>query len=168
MSRALICLFACALIGCTTPAAREQEKIGSWFMKDGAYPADATSRQLLIGTWLGDSTEADGTRRYELAIRRADGSYQVSFRATRSGRTVQEQTEVGLWGVSGDIYFTITQGYLLNGSVQRTPPQDASFYDAYRITRLTADEFEYVHVLQGEKSRDRKVAEGTRLPDDAT
>ena len=94
-------------------------------------------------------------------MRLANGTYVAHFtEKTESGQTKTDQTECGRWGVSGNIYFTITEAIRERGQASPVPPTDASFYDAYVVLRLTKTTFEYKHVVGGETFRETRVEAG--------
>lgn len=145
--------------GCVTAPARAPQVMGSWFMKEGAAPEDSVSRKLLVGVWRGDSTDVHAVRRVEDSTLYANGTYMIHFvEMTESGAVSIDQTECGLWGVSGDVYFTITQFTRQGSSAQPASPFDPSFYDAYRIVTLTTSVFEMKHNASGQLSRLTRVA----------
>jgi hypothetical protein len=109
-----------------------------------AEDSDAVARRNhLIGCWLGDERVKDGSRRLALANKRRNGTYDITFRFIDGGAIVREQTEFGRWGLSGPIYFTITERI---GSPTRAFPtdlEDGVFYDAYEMIELTGEIMKY-------------------------
>jgi hypothetical protein len=151
-------LTALAIGGCASKPASTNEPGGSWFMKQ-TVPDDFKSRRLLIGNWRSEATDIHGVRRVEDVTRNADGTYAFHFtQISEAGKTTVDQVECGKWGVSGDIYFTITLSTRQGGKGQPTSPYDPSFYDAYRIQTLTDEIFEYKHVVQQALEREHIVS----------
>jgi len=131
---------------------------GSWFMKPGAFAEDQKSRRLLTGVWRADSTDMHAVRRVQETTRSADGTYETHFtEIAESGQVTLEQTECGRWGISGDVYFTITLAIRQGDRGSTVSPYDASFYDAYRIQKLTDTAFVYRHVVSGQGSSEAKL-----------
>jgi hypothetical protein len=120
-------------------------------MKEDAPRGDVVSRHLLVGKWHAESTDIHSVKHVEDSSRFANGTYVNHFvELTNAGKITVDQTECGNWGVSGDIYFTITTAVRAANRVQPASPYEATFYDAYRILRLTSTEFETKHVVTGE------------------
>jgi hypothetical protein len=73
-------------------------------------------------------------------------------------------SEYGDWGLSGDIYFTMTRGH---GALPKHRSDEAvrrSYNDdAYRISTLTSDEFRYTSVATNRTYSARKVAGDFKL-----
>ena len=102
-----------------------------------------TYRQILIDRWEGEIFTKDGDKRSWVMERFPDGTYRVSFRVVSPGNKEIQQVEVGLWGISGGVYFTLTRGVLENDQVVPADTTDPTLYDAYRIISLTDQTFEY-------------------------
>jgi hypothetical protein len=120
----------------------------------------------MIGKWFGISALDEGRLRRYITEHHADGTFKIHFRTYKSDKTYEDQIEIGLWGVSGNIHFTITRGWLVNGEVVPADPTDASLYDAYEIIRLTEDELEYKAVYAEAVFRVRRVPDSFELPGD--
>jgi hypothetical protein len=154
---------AVALVGCATTEQSTEPKDGSWFWKPKAFSEDVTSRRLLTGMWRSESTDLHAARRIEESTRNADGTYETHFKEIdESGKVTMEQTECGRWGISGDVYFTITLAIREGERGNLTSPYDASYYDAYRIRKLTDKTFTYQHVVSGQLSNESKVGPAPR------
>src|SRR5215475_15943222 len=69
-------------------------------------------RNTIIGHWFEESPLKEGGKRLVLATLEADGTYKVQFRKIYPSGTTEDSTEVGLWGVSGPIHFTIMMGWV--------------------------------------------------------
>jgi hypothetical protein len=111
----------------------------------------------MIGRWYGEAKLEGGGDRMWLAERFPDGSFQIDF-VFRTPHGDENQTEVGLWGISAGVYFTITKGWIEQGVLQPASPEDASFYDAYEILELTERTFRYRHFGTGRSYHLRKVS----------
>ena len=72
-----------------------------------------------------------------------DGTYKIDSRQTNKDGTKNDSTEVGQWGISGDIYFSIFRGRLINKEILPVNPSNPYNYDAYKILQLNNEIFEY-------------------------
>lgn len=70
---------------------------------------------------------------------------------------VESQNEVGYWGVSGPIDFSIMTGWIKNGEYIPSDPEKAYFYDAYQIVELNDESFTYRSFDQQVEFKVRKV-----------
>jgi hypothetical protein len=148
-------LLALQIVGCAMSPARVSETTGSWYMKESTPPGDVVSRHLLIGEWHSESTDIHAIKHIEDSTRFANGTYVNHFvELSEAGKITVDQTECGKWGVSGDIYFTITTAIRLGNRTETASPYDASFYDAYRILSLTTAAFVSKHVVTGQVDRE--------------
>lgn len=148
----LACLFGCAqqpLVHSVKPLATLQGQ----------------QHALLIGKWYGEATTLDGKRTQQLTERGADGLFAVKFRVTdKSGQRI-EQTEFGLWGVSGKIYFTITTGRDVGGQTTIANPGDPYLNDAYEIIELTATTYRSKAQDFGDEFTQKRVDDGFLFPE---
>lgn len=119
--------------------------------------SDEKTWKHLIGEWHGSQPTKGGGNREEICIRHPDGTYEVEFKSTDKEGVVTDQKEVGLWGVSGSIYFTIFRGWVKNGRIVPSNPSDPYIYDAYSIILLDETEFEYTDVSTGNEYKVIKV-----------
>ena len=103
----------------------------------------------------------------EDATRLPNGRYVVHFVETSdSGKITADQTECGRWGISGNIYFTITDAIREGDHAgQPVSPYDAAFYDAYVVLTLTKAGFEYKHVETGQMMHDDRVSDAPKSTD---
>ncbi|TRX55852.1 hypothetical protein [Thalassomonas sp. M1454] len=108
-------------------------------------------RNQLIGQW--HRSEQNGAQNTnELAQMNDDGSFSFSFYTyTPDGTIIDEITELGDWGLVGDIHFTITKGEVENETHYVAEPTEADNYHAYKVLHLSAERFTYEHVVTGEK-----------------
>jgi hypothetical protein len=119
-------------------------------MKTEAFPQDVVSRRMLIGTWAGRTTDIHGVQHVARQTRWPNGTYVDHFIAISPTGTVSfDQDECGRWGISGDIYFTITLSIRQGEVWQPVPADDPDFYDAYQVLRLTDQTFETRDVVNG-------------------
>lgn len=155
----LVTTIALCLVSLATLA---DEKVDS-----GIYraPIDTqTNRKNLIGTWfLSQPTTNDGLWRV-LSKLSADGTYTMKFEEYQDGRIVQSYVETGLWGVSANIHFTITQGGFVDGRRVVVPPDRPGNYLAYRIEELNESTFVYQSVVSENRFTASKVPDNFRMP----
>ena len=99
--------------------------------------------QLLQGKWYGrQPTDDNGTIEW-LAERYSDGTYKIDFRQISKDGTKNDSTEVGQWGASGNIYFSIFRGRVVNKKILPVDPSSPYNYDAYEILQLSDKVFKY-------------------------
>lgn len=122
-------------------------------------------RQRLIGLWKGEVLTRDGGRRAWIMQRFRNGTYCVSFRIFPPDNKEWQQTETGLWGISGGVYFMLTRGFLDKGKMVQADVTDPTLYDAYRIISLTNHTFEYENFSTKERYRAQKVGQVSAVPD---
>ncbi len=99
----------------------------------------------LIGTWYGNQKTNDGGFREEISHKYANGKYKLYFRMHNKDGSYYDQIEVGEWGLSGNIYFSIFKGWIDVDSNKFIPSDQSDPFtrDAYRILKLTDKEFVY-------------------------
>lgn len=147
----LILIMVC-LAGCASSSGIHLSK--SWDQRG------EQQRASMVGKWLGESPVREGGSKSWLIDRSADGTYVVTFRNVAIDGTVDVDQEYGDWGISGDIYFTMTRGWLRNGQKQPVLQRESYFDDAYVVKRLTPSEFVYASVASGDVYTARKVGAG--------
>jgi hypothetical protein len=108
-------------------------------------------RQLLIGFWRGSSLITGGGTLNWTIERKADGTFRIDFESAGVKDMPNAFAETGIWGVSGNIYFTATRGFEVDGVVSKARTHEPELYDAYKIIRLEADRFEYQHLSSGNR-----------------
>jgi len=121
-------------------------------------------RALLVGKWFGDAATKEGGRRLQITQRALDGTYKVTFRIIEPSGNTFEQSEVGFWGVSGSVYFTITKGWLEGGRFSEADPTDASLNDAYQVLELTQERFRYRSLQSSNEYSLSRVADAFEFP----
>ena len=123
------------------------------------------TRKLLIGKWLGEAKTDEGNRRQSLLDRLPNGTYKIFFRTYKSDASFEDQCEVGLWGFSGSVFFSIMRGWIVNEKFIPADPTDPAYYDAYEILKLTEQEFEYRHIPTNYIFRAKRVLGDYTLPE---
>ena len=147
----LIALLAVAsLVSCTTPPSVTHTKLVE-------TRETVAQRQFLIGTWKGEAPVTGGGFRTWVVVRNPNGTYRIDFTHEGVPNMPDVQSEVGIWGVSGGIYFTATRGFVDSGGAYPADTNDASLYDTYRIISLGSDVFEYESLATGNRFSVRKV-----------
>jgi len=97
----------------------------------------------LVGRWFGSEMTKAGGRVMWIVERNNDGKYKIHFRIINASGNQTDKIEVGEWGVSGSVYFTIYKGDLVGDKMVPVDPTDPYNRDAYKILKLTNDSFEY-------------------------
>lgn len=107
-------------------------------------------RQQLFGQW--HRSEKQGCDHFsEIAELKADGSFVFNFYThTIDGTLIEEITELGDWGLVGDIHFTITKSEVENNQEFPADKENEDNYQVYQITKLSEVAFTYQHILTGE------------------
>ncbi len=121
-------------------------------------------RDLLVGTWFGETPPTDGGRIQWIVNWKKDGTYSIQFRIYAPDGGTRAHMETGIWGVSGPVYFSATQGWRQGDQMVGTDTAKARFYDAYGILTLKPKLFEYRHYVTGTSYRVRKVRNGFTFP----
>ena len=120
---------------------------------------------LLIGTWFGEAPIKEGGYRQWITYLYADGTEKTIFRTYDKDGDYDEQIEVGEWGISGNIHFTIMKGWIIANKLEPVDSTDPYYYDAYTITNLTQTTFEYEAVEYKEKFIAKKVKDDFQFPE---
>jgi len=111
----------------------------------------ASQREKLVGRWYGEQATREGGMRSETTELCPDGRATFQFHLVEKSGKVRDQTEVGLWGVSGSIFFTIIRGWLHGDRFAPADPSDPNLYDAYWIQELNDQTFRYRSVPSGDE-----------------
>ncbi|WP_139169352.1 hypothetical protein [Microbulbifer yueqingensis] len=98
---------------------------------------------LMTGRWYGNQPTKEGGNREQIIERYPDGTYKVDFRIHKMDGSFEAHSEVGYWGVSGPIYFSIFKGWLQDGKILPSSPSNPYNYDAYEIVSLSEETFKY-------------------------
>jgi hypothetical protein len=123
-----------------------------------------TQRQLLIGTWQGEAAVHGGGTRTWIVQRNADGTYKVDFTHTGVRDAPSAQSEMGIWGVSGGIYFTATRVIGDLRDLAGVDTDDPSLYDTYKIIRVNNETFEYQSLSTGDRYLVKRVDAPAGVP----
>ena len=125
---------------------------------------EAETWGLMIGKWYGSQPTKEGGARSHIVERFPNGTYRITFRLYDPQGGYREQREVGHWGVSGPIYFTILRGWLEGDKMAPADPGDPYYQDAYKIITLNDEVFEYEHAASGNRFSIRRVPQDFEFP----
>ncbi|GAC13685.1 hypothetical protein [Aliiglaciecola lipolytica] len=114
-------------------------------------------RIMMLGRWYGDTPTKEGGRKQWIIDRAENGTYTIDFLVTKANKTKQQFSEKGIWGVAGNIYFSIYQGATHQGEFHPSDPSDPYNYDAYHIINITSVSFEYQNIDSQNKYMVSKV-----------
>lgn len=132
----LTLFYGVTLTGCTTHSISSSSKAE---LKE----KEVVRWEYMLGKWYGKQAIVDGGV-HEFSVERfADGTYVITFKRTDINGDVEISQEVGYWGISGDVYFSIFKGWLEGDTVYPSNPSDPYNYDAYHILELSQDYFKY-------------------------
>jgi hypothetical protein len=120
---------------------------------------------MLVGKWFGESPVGNGGHRQVLVERTVNGTFTVTFKTRWGTDHLVVEQQVGQWGISGPVYFTITTGWLDGDHVDPTDLGQPYYYDAYRIIDLSEDRFEFESFAADTHYLLRRVADDF-TPDD--
>lgn len=112
----------------------------------------------MLGKWYGKQPTSDGGIHEWLVNRAPDGTYVIQFKRQDSDGNIKKYAEVGQWGISGDVYFTIYRGKLEYGKIYPSDMHDPTNYDAYNIVKLSESQFKYRHARTKDLFEVKKVS----------
>lgn len=108
-------------------------------------------RHQLIGAWYRSVSGENGQYYTELAKLNADGSFEFDFLTYDSDGELSDKTaEMGLWGLVGDIHFTVTCSERVDDVDYNADGENPDNYHVYRVITLTEQEFSYQHIASAE------------------
>ena len=119
-------------------------------------------RELLLGRWFRQDTGEENRKVVEYAELSADGSFEftfVTFAVTtdKKEQVIEQITELGDWGLVGDIHFTITKNEVVDEQLYAADLNNSDNYHAYKVLQLNHQLFEYQHVETKEVFRMRRI-----------
>ena len=123
-----------------------------------APPDTKLRRAYLVGTWRIDQPRLDGSDIHQTIGLNADGTFVIDFLIEYADGWTWEQREIGYWGVSGDIYFTIIRESSGDPRRGSRSPEDPSNYLAYRVLDLSDSRFRYQTIVTGNVFEATKVS----------
>jgi len=121
-------------------------------------------RELLFGRWFREELEDENKKTIEYAQLSADGSFEFTFMTLETktdiaDKIVDQVTELGDWGLVGDIHFTITKNEVVDEQLYSADLNDRNNYHAYRVLQLNHHIFEYQHIETDEIFIMRKITD---------
>lgn len=153
--KTLLLLFV--LVSCSTP-----KRVA--YLKPETPAAIEARRDMMVGRWLGEMPTEKGQFYKWLIERRSDGGFTLQAELMEKGKVISRNTEFGLWGVSGHIYFSMTREMLnAQGKVGALDTNTANYYDAYEILELENGIFRYKHLETGNEYLVRRVPPAYQL-----
>ena len=124
-------------------------------MSKKTYP-----RGLLFGRWYRNDIDEKGNETVEYAQLSSDGSFEFTFITMDiKGLIIEEITELGDWGLVGDIHFTLTKNELINEELYAADLNNDDNYQAYKVLSLDHKKFHYQHILTKEEYIMRRVVD---------
>lgn len=144
MIRTLALIFVFILIGCAG-----LPKNGSDAEFYNAPSLTEEMRELMLGDWCGEKLHADGVYQRWLVKRFPDGMYRIDFMTLDTAGKQETWSEYGIWGVRAPIYFTAMRGFIEDEESVEADTNEPVFYDAYKIIKLTEQEFTYRSYASG-------------------
>ena len=155
-----LAIITCAVIFTNAIIERRSQTEAFPVYKPRPSLAEARRHDMLVGKWAGVSPVGSGGQRQVLVERSTDGTFKATFRTPLdSGHSVVEQ-QIGQWGISGPVYFTITTGWGDSDHLEITDLERTQHYNAYRIVDLSADVFEFKSFTSDAHYILRRVPEG--------
>lgn len=121
-------------------------------------------RELLFGRWFREENIGTNKKVIEYALLSADGSYEFTFitmqmNVSEADKVVEQVTELGDWGLVGDIHFTITKDEIVDEKLYAADLNNSNNYHAYKVLQLNHHVFEYQHVTTNEIFIMRKITD---------
>jgi len=130
------------LFGCTTAKTSEKKDIVLQPEPLKTAPQQAQWKSM-TGNWYSRQTEKQGSTRQQLMQRFTDGSYKLTTKLKVKDKEISNNIEVGYWGVSGPVYFSIFKGWVKHDKLAPSDTSNPDNYRAYKILELTDDQFKY-------------------------
>jgi hypothetical protein len=121
-------------------------------------------RELLFGRWFRNDVDDQNRKVIEYAQLTADGSFEFTFvtydnKVDKSEQIVEQVTELGDWGLVGDVHFTITKNEVIDEQVYGVDLNNRDNYHAYKVLNLNHQTFEYQHIETNEIYIMRKITD---------
>lgn len=109
------------------------------------------NRQQLVGKWFRSDVQPNGDIHTEMAQLTVDGAYEFSFIIyDKNNKLVQQNIELGDWGLVGNIHFTIAKAEVIDDEALPMDMADENNYHAYQVLNVDAREFKYQHIVSKE------------------
>lgn len=114
---------------------------------DGVKPSLSLDQEkawrTMTGTWYGSQPKKGGGQHDWIVVRDNTGAYQITFRSYDKNGDYEDSIEVGEWGISGPIYFSIFKARVKDGEFISVDPTNPYNRDTYKIISLSETEFIY-------------------------
>ncbi len=108
-------------------------------------------RDIVIGSWQRQQRVDQLHQQTEYAVLSADGSYEFIFSLhNTAGQLLEQSIERGLWGIVGDIHFTIAKQEITETASYAADLTNADNYHAYKVLTLDRKIFKYQHIVSNE------------------
>lgn len=146
------------VIGCTATSSLDKKN------KDSAT---RSAKDIIIGTWHSVRELKDGITEEVNFENFADGTYRSQRKYIDRNGLSAERIQVGQWGVSGDILFTIARGWVEGCSIVTADTNDPDTYNAFEILTLSDKKIIYQHVRETTERSLFKMDENADLETDA-
>jgi hypothetical protein len=127
------------------------------FEKPASPETQRARRDQMVGKWFGEADMKEGGRRWWLKDARRDGTFTIKFHSTMPDGKARDQVEAGIWGVSGNVYFTATREMWDGHAFREIDATDGTYYDAYEITAFDGQSMSYRNLDTGSEFRVKKV-----------
>ena len=114
-------------------------------------PAALKNWRMLEGKWYGNEPSPGGGTREQIIERFDDGTFRNLYRIHQTDALFSDYIETGQWGISGDIYFSIFRGPIIDSRFRPVDPGNPYNYDAFHVISLSSEKFEYEHVTSGNR-----------------
>ncbi|WP_175991766.1 hypothetical protein [Burkholderia stagnalis] len=112
----VICMMLCA---CTSPKEGGLTSSKQWNAEGVSVdPTAQARRELFVGRWYDHQNARDGSQTMSLMDVKRDGTYFESWQTLEKNGRLKFSEEKGRWGVSGNIFFTITTARAENGRLK--------------------------------------------------
>ncbi len=145
------------LLGCSTSPKVTQNSHHESYEK---------KREEFLGYWVGEMPTKDGKFLRWLVERRPDGSFTLTSLLKKSPddpvkfQPQEAFFEIGMWGVSSDIYFTATRQYFEKGKISNFDTTQSGLYDAYQILFFDGKTMKYRSLETHEEFTMKKIPKG--------
>jgi hypothetical protein len=121
-------------------------------------------RALLFGRWFREDSVEPNKKTVEYAQLSADGSFEFTFitlkvTAGKAEEVIEQITELGDWGLVGDVHFTMTKNEIIEEQLYAADLNNSDNYHAYKVLQLNHHFFEYQHVSTNDIFIMRKITD---------
>jgi hypothetical protein len=156
---AILAGITCTVIFTSAITDRRSETAAFPVYKPTPSLVEARRHDMLVGKWAGKTSLENGALRRVLIERTMNGTFTVTVKTELGTDDPVIEQQVGQWGISGPVYFTITTGWLDGDHIDQTDLGQPYYYDAYRIIDLSKDRFEFESVATNTHYLLRRIAD---------